>query len=105
MPHNENTWDGCFVNHGLDGNWQRLLIAILVGSVTSLALFLWSFQAHSHAPLWPQVMGFYACVMMRGLHTATKADYLAIMVPINALVYAAVIFIPLHLFARRSSPH
>jgi len=41
----------------------------------------------------PQLIGFYVCVLLRGIHAATKMDYVLIALPINAAIYSSVIFI------------
>jgi hypothetical protein len=77
------------------------LLAILAGSLdldSTLAFVLFNSPI---APFWPQAIGFYACIMIRGVHSVTKSDFLAIMVPINAAVYAAIIFVAWHIFAAK----
>ena len=51
----------------------------------------------------PQLIGFFACMLLRGVHSATKMDYVLIALPINAVVYASVIFILLRLIWRAKS--
>ena len=50
------------------------------------------FDAGSFFLYWPQAVGFYTCMLIRGVHSATKSDYAAIGIPINAAIYAVVIF-------------
>jgi hypothetical protein len=39
--------------------------------------------------------------MIREVHSVTKSDFLAIMVPIHAAVYAAIILVAWHIFAAK----
>jgi hypothetical protein len=65
--------------------------AILAGSLVSVGLFLWSYSAPIRLLYWPQAVGFYACMVIRGVHTATETDFAAIAIPINAAIYSVVI--------------
>jgi len=42
-----------------------------------------------------QLIGWFATMMLLGVHSATKMHYAGIAIPINALVYAAIIFVVL----------
>jgi hypothetical protein len=65
-------------------------------------LLLWlSYATRSSALYLPQFAGFLACMLLRGVHSATKADYLLIALPTNAIVYAALIFALLRGFLGR----
>jgi hypothetical protein len=61
-----------------------VLVAVLAGSLSSIALFLLFYSTDSIASFWPQAIGFYACIMTRRVQRNTKSDFLAIMVPTNA---------------------
>jgi hypothetical protein len=80
-------------------NRQRALIAGAAGIVISAALFVTSYQFGSSILFWPQVFGFYICILTRGFHTATRADFALIALPINAVLYAAAIYLLLKLLA------
>jgi hypothetical protein len=68
-------------------------VAIFSGTLVSVALFLWVYSTRGAFFLyWPQAVGFYTCMLIRGVHSATKSDYAAIGIPINAAIYAVVIF-------------
>jgi len=71
---------------------QRVWVAILAGSLISVALYVGSYSAPIRFMFWLQAIGFYACMVIRGVHTATKTDFVMIAIPINAAVYAVVIF-------------
>jgi len=47
-------------------------------------------------------LGFLICAMVRGIHVATKRDYALIALPINAAVYALVVFGLLRLVSRKA---
>jgi hypothetical protein len=50
-----------------------------------------------------QIVGSYACIMTRGIHEATAADFAEIAVPINSTIYAGVIFCVLRILASRKT--
>lgn len=80
---------------------RRALIAILAGLLLSAALYLLTYVTHSQFFYWPQMIGFYVTVLLRGVHSASKTDYVIIGIPTNAIVFASVIF---GLVARRNTP-
>jgi hypothetical protein len=70
-----------------------LWIALVAGFSISALLFYLAYATHISALGPPQLVGFYVCVLLRGIHSATKADYALIALPVNAAIYATVIFI------------
>jgi hypothetical protein len=82
---------------------------IVAGSLLSVALWFavyrvaessWRSTGFSHFLFWLQVIGWWPCIVFRGVHSATKTDFAVIGIPINAGIYAAVIFFLLRIFAR-----
>jgi hypothetical protein len=45
-------------------------------------------------------MCFYVCMLLRGVHSATETDYALIAIPVNAVIYGAVILILLRVIWR-----
>jgi len=82
---------------------KQLLIAVVLGFALSEALFNLACATRSDVLAMPQLIGFFACMLLRGVHSATKMDYVLIALPINAVVYASVIFILLRLIWRAKS--
>ncbi|HLZ11915.1 MAG TPA: hypothetical protein VKP58_04955 [Candidatus Acidoferrum sp.] len=72
---------------------RQLWIAVVTGFAVSAALFNLAYSTRSDALAMPQLIGFYVCVLLRGIHAATKMDYVLIALPINAAIYSSVIFI------------
>jgi uncharacterized membrane protein len=84
-------------------NWKKQVwIAVVIGSAISAALFNLAVATRSDVLAMPQLIGFFACMMLRG-HSATKMDYVLIALPINAAIYASVIFILLRVIWRAKS--
>ena len=83
---------------------RRIWIAALTGLFLSDALYLLSYRTHNHALYWPQAIGFFLTMLLRGVHSASETDFAVISIPTNALVYASVIFCLLSLAARRKTP-
>lgn len=71
---------------------KRAWIAVGFGSCVSVVLFLLSYATHSLFLTWLQVIGFFICILIRGIDSATKTDYVVISIPINAAIYALMIF-------------
>ena len=95
-------WHDCTVKSGLNSLQQRAWISLVAGSSIAVGLFLLSYSARWHFFFWPQAIGFYACLLARGIHASTKADFAAIAIPVNAAIYSVVIFGLLHTLARLS---
>ena len=72
---------------------NQLWIAAVSGFAISAVLFNLAYATHSAVLAAPQFIGFFVCILFRGVHSATKLDYALIALPLNAAVYAAVIFI------------
>jgi hypothetical protein len=83
---------------------QRARNATLGGLLLSGALFLLFHVTFSPFVYWPQAIGFYVTMLLRGVHTASRTDFVIIGIPTNALVYASVIFCLSSLAARRKTP-
>ncbi len=83
---------------------RQLLISIVAGLCLSAVLFFSSYATQSTALFWPQAIGIFICWLLRGVHTATKADYALIAIPVNAVVYAAVILVLLKLLGSTGNP-
>jgi hypothetical protein len=82
---------------------KHLQIAIVSGFVISAVLFNLSYVTHSSVLDAPQLIGFFVCMVFRGVHSATKMDYALIALPVNAAVYAVVIFIVSRIICRPKS--
>jgi len=78
--------------------------AALGGLLLSVALFLLFHVTFSPFVYWPQVVGLYVCMLLRGVHSASEIDFVVISIPTNALIYALVIFGLSSLVARRKTP-
>jgi hypothetical protein len=83
---------------------RRIWIAALTGLVLSDALYLLLYRTHNRALVWPQAIGLYVCMLLRGVHSASEADFILISIPINALVYALFIFALSSLTSRQKNP-
>ena len=87
---------------------KQIWIAVSGGCGVSALLFYFSYAIGSVSNsvvalllTLPQYAGFLICMLLRGgIHSATKTDYALIGVPINAAIYAAVIYIVLRAFGR-----
>jgi hypothetical protein len=82
---------------------RSVWIAILAGLLLSVVLYLVSYASSGLLFYRPQAIGFYLTMLLRGVHTASKMDFVFIGVPTNALVYASVIFGVSSLIARRKA--
>jgi hypothetical protein len=82
---------------------KRASIAILAGLLLSVALYLVSYASSSLLFYRPQAIGFYLTMLLRGVHTASRMDFVIIGIPTNALVYALVIFGASSLIVRRKT--
>ena len=67
-------------------------VAILAGLLLSSVLFIGSHFTSNYFLYWLQAIGLYTCMVIRGVHTSTEADFATIAIPINAAIYAFVIF-------------
>jgi hypothetical protein len=83
---------------------KRALIAIPAGLLLSVFLFILSYATHSALLAWPQVIGFFSTMALRGVHSATKIDFAIIGIPANAVIYASLIFALSSLGPRRKNP-
>jgi hypothetical protein len=83
---------------------QRARNATLGGLLLSGALFLLFHVTFSPFVYWPQAIGFYVTMFLRGVPMASRTDFVIIGIPTNALVYASVIFCLSSLAARRKTP-
>jgi hypothetical protein len=82
---------------------RRARIAGLAGLLLSVALYLLSRASGGLLFYWPQTIGFYVTMLLRGVHTASKADFVIIGIPTNSVVYASVVFVLTSLVARRKT--
>jgi hypothetical protein len=82
---------------------RQLWIAIVIGSAISAVLFKLDYATHSAALYAPQFIGFYVCMLLRGVHTATETDYALIAIPVNAITYTTVVLILLRIIWRAKS--
>ena len=88
---------------------RHLRIAILVGVVISAALFGLNFaiDADRHTAITnfiqvAQYPGWIICVLLRGFESYSTAEYIAIAIPINSVMYGAAILAGLRLRIRLS---
>ena len=80
---------------------KQLWIAVVIGFAISAALFNLAYATHSSVLEMPQLIGFLVCMLLRGgVHSATKTDYALIALPVNAAIYASVIFMLLRVIWR-----
>jgi hypothetical protein len=84
-------------------NRRRTLIAGVSGIAISASLLTASYHFGGPVLFWPQVFGYYICILIRGYHTATWTDFALITLPINAALYTVVIYLLLKLLAARAS--
>jgi hypothetical protein len=83
---------------------RRALISILAGLLLSSVFFLLSWGAEANVLFWPQVIGFYLVLILKGVHSATKTDFALISIPANAVVYSLVIFALSGRVLRKNTP-
>jgi hypothetical protein len=83
---------------------RRVWIAALGGLLLSIALFLLFHLTFSSLVYWPQAIGLYVCLLLRGVHSASEADFILISIPINAVVYALFILALSGLISRQKNP-
>jgi hypothetical protein len=76
----------------------------LTGLFLSDALYLLSYRTHNQALFWPQAIGFSVRMLLRGVHSASEADFILISIPINAVVYALFILALSSLTSRQKNP-
>lgn len=83
--------------------WPTLVLAVLIGLAASSG-FLWlSYATKTTWLFWPQAVGFFCCWTMIGIHSATESDYWMRAMPINAALYAVLIFVIWNRFQRSHS--
>jgi hypothetical protein len=87
----------------MTGLVRQAWIAVITGFAISATLFYSSYATDSDLLALPQAIGFWACMVLRGVHSATKMDFALIALPINAAIYAMCIFVLLHVFRREDS--
>ncbi len=71
-------------------NGRAAVVAGIVGLVISGVLFGLSYAFR--AAFWPQLPGYYVTWVLYGLHEATEKNHALTAIPVNAVVYALVIF-------------
>ena len=88
---------------------RHLWIAVLSGVAIAAALMALNFNIDpdrhgviSRLGLIAQFPGWFLCVLLRGIHSATTTDYVVIAIPINSAFYASIILVALRL--RRGRP-
>jgi len=82
---------------------RRIWIAALTGLFLSDALYFLLYRTHNRALVWPQAIGLYVCMLLRGVHSASELDFVVISIPTNALIFALIIFSLSSLVARRKT--
>jgi hypothetical protein len=75
----------------------------MAGLLSSTVLFVGSYSSPTAFLYWPQAIGFFACMVLRGVHTATKADFAMIAIPVNAAIYSVVILGLMRILAKRNT--
>jgi hypothetical protein len=83
---------------------QRARNAALGGLLLSGALSLLFHVTFSPFVYWQQAIGFYVCMLLRGVHSASEIDFVVISIPTNALICALVIFGLSSLVVLRKTP-
>jgi hypothetical protein len=81
----------------------QTITASLIGFSISSGLFWLTYLRKSELFLWPQFAGFFLCWITRGIHNASVADYWAITMPANAILYTLVILFAGNLVRRARS--
>jgi hypothetical protein len=77
--------------------WSALIAGIFIaGALFGRLSIVWD----SKVLFGLQWIGLLACIYLRGLESATTADYLEIAIPINAVLYATIIFVALMAMAK-----
>jgi hypothetical protein len=76
---------------------------MLIGFAISAVLFNLAYATHSIASSIPQFIGFYVCMLLRGVHSATMTDAVLIAIPVNGVIYTAVIFVLMRVIRRAKS--
>lgn len=71
---------------------KRACVAVVIGILLSVVLFLLSYATRNEFLAAPQWAGFFITMLLRGIHSASKTDYALIGIPINAAIYALIIF-------------
>lgn len=79
---------------------KQMWIAAVAGFAISVLLFWLAYLTRSDALAPPQFIGFYICMLLRGVESASNTDYALIALPINGLIYAAVIYFLFRLLLR-----
>ena len=85
---------------------KHALIAVIAGLLLAVVLWLasyWVGDSHNvfnYFVFGLQFMGWWACIVLRGIHSATMRDFAEIGIPSNAVIYTAAIFCVLRIFAR-----
>ena len=74
----------------------HLRIALIAGLGASVTLFVSGYALRSL--FWPQVVGFWLCMVLYGVHASTVTEMALIGIPTTALIYATVIFLMLRAF-------
>jgi hypothetical protein len=87
----------------VSGVQQRVWVAILAGLLISVALFFLAYSTRVSFLSWPQAIGFFACMAIVGIDSATKTDLATIAIPLNAAVYAVVILGLMRVLAKPKS--
>lgn len=82
---------------------KHIWIALIAGLGISAALAYSIFATHHAVLLLPQFVGFSVCIALRGVRSTTRTDFLEIAIPINAVIYAMLIFLLLRAFRRSES--
>lgn len=81
---------------------RHFWMALLGGLALSALLYCLS-SPKTEFLAYPQIVGWLACMILRGVHTATVTDFVLIAIPINAAIYTLVIFLLLRRFGRSNS--
>jgi len=78
---------------------RHFSMALVGGLAASVLLYRLS-SPKTEFLAYPQIVGWLACILLRGIHTATTTDFVLIAIPINAAIYTLVIFLLLRKFGR-----
>ena len=83
--------------------WQTLGAATIAGFGISALLYHLAVMEHSYVLMYPQTIGLFVCMFLRGVHSATERDYRLIAIPVNGIIYAVVILNVFGLISRTQS--
>ena len=80
-----------------------MLGAAIAGFGISALLWHLAGIERSYVLMYPQTVGIFVCMFLRGVHSATERDYRLIAIPVNGIIYSVVILNVFRLIWRAES--